>query len=186
VTLFRGLSGADWGTFATPLHAAGEVWGGVWVLYIFIGIFGLVSLNTAVIVNVIRQPLPQDQAMRIANDLQEERALEHMLEAEARRCGQDSTIMYARTRFTRFVQSTHVAHRLRHFGIDIARWDDVFDLIVRDAARRFLALRGGAKSVDMTRLQDDVRWIKTLASSLARATHETRYLVGRTCQTSIH
>lgn len=194
VTLLRGMTGADWGALACPLNAAGWVYGIIWVLFIFISIFGILSVVTAVIVNVMHRPLPQDQAVRIAADAKETRALLRMFTVEARKCGLDSTIMLSKTKFNRFVRSPQVARSLRLFGVDILHVKDAFELVdvdrvgavtLKDAAGRFMAFRGDARSLDITRLVAEVRDIRKELGSVSHACHETSFMVGRSSMNSV-
>jgi len=183
VTLFRGITGSDWGAFAAPLHATNEIWGIVWIIYIFGALFGITHVATAIIVNIIKRPLPIDNAVRIAAESDEEKKLTKELLVEFKRFrtkpgkGDDdeNEVALGKKTFTRFVNSPRVSRLLRSFGIDIERLGDVFclcdqegtgEVTLTTAATRLMMLRGGAKSQDMTRLAGEVRELKLFMESL--------------------
>lgn len=189
VTLFRAISGADWGAFAAPLHATGWFWGVLWMLFVFIAVFGIASLLTAVIVNIMRKPLPNDPGMKIEADLKEEQTLHQIIVAEMLRHDLDPREAVPMQRFNRFFRSKRVSRRVHDFGVSFERLgSDVFDLVdhegigavsARDIAKRLLFLRGAGGAPDIVRLRRDIRQIRSQIYAVGVAAEETRSVVGQ-------
>jgi len=186
VTLFRAMSGADWGMFAAPLAATGGIWGAVWVAYVFVAIYGISSIAIAIIVNIIRRPLPVDHTVNLMAERQEESALAVALANELKRQpvgGCSGTMEMPAKAFNRLVRSPRVVDILRAYGIDVARLGEVFQLAdvekqgvvtVQAAAVRLMALRGYAKSEDVTRLTGEVLQLKAGVRFVAEAIKDLR------------
>mmetsp|Transcript_114638 Transcript_114638/g.331295 ORF Transcript_114638/g.331295 Transcript_114638/m.331295 type:complete len:694 (+) Transcript_114638:16-2097(+) len=169
-TLFRAISGADWTAFAAPLYVAGWYWGLLWLLYIFFAAFGILNVVTGIIVDIMRRPFLVDRASQIAAEIEEETTLRKMFELELnvgrrRRHNRDTEEMpISKKTFDALIKRPAIVKMLRTSGLDVDRLDDAFNLIDKEglgfvkisvAAHRVLALRGEARSQDLTRMSRD-------------------------------
>mmetsp|Transcript_113459 Transcript_113459/g.327646 ORF Transcript_113459/g.327646 Transcript_113459/m.327646 type:complete len:840 (-) Transcript_113459:29-2548(-) len=183
VTLFRGISGGDWSTFAAPLASGNWVWCTVWILYIFCVVFGLLNIITAVLVDLVKRPLPLDRELELAALSREERKLQEMFSTELKRAGQGEDGEMTKKMFNRFVHDEVVTKRLKAVGIDIGRLEDAYHLVdpedngsvtAKMAARQLLQLRGLARSVDVMRIAREVGKLRHGLHGLAVTTYEIR------------
>jgi len=178
VTLFRAISGADWSEFAAPLFLTGPLWGMVWMIYIFVVVFGCLNIITGMVVDILRQPMPTDRKFRMLVDAKEEKAVFEIFADELRVRGKDvQETLLSKKFFDEFTQRESISKQLRDFGIDIKRWHDAFHLIdfenkgritAATIARRFLALRDEAKTQEVVRLAKDVVQVKRAFAEIAK------------------
>lgn len=50
VTLFRALTGDDWGKFVAPLASISWVWAVLWLVYMLCAICGLMNIFTGIVI----------------------------------------------------------------------------------------------------------------------------------------
>lgn len=183
MTLFRGLMGADWGPFAAPLAAINPVWGAAWALFIALGMLGLFNVLNGVVVDIVRRPLPTDRAVGIMEEELEERAVAALFREELARLRKDTDGALSERNFTNFVSRPAVRAKLADFGIDLDHIDDLFYVVdtehagavtADEAARRFMLLRGDAKSRDVARLGRDLMQLQRELMRFKKSVEEVR------------
>jgi len=182
MTLFRALTGSDWSAFAAPLAAMGWAWGALWAAYIFCMSLGLLNMVTGIIVDIVRRPLPTDRALQLAAEAKEERALVEFVTEEFKRAskrGEEATMNHKA--FRHFVKLSPVSKRLKHFGVDIEHIEDLHHLVDPEghgeitadaAAKRFLELRGEARSLSVARISRELVTVRREVASLIPALFE--------------
>jgi len=182
MTLFRAVTGSDWSAFAAPLAAIGWAWGALWFAYIFCTCLGLLNMVTGVIVDIVRRPLPTDRALQLAAEAKEERALVEFVTEEFKRAGKgDEEATMNHKAFRHFVKRSFVSKRLKHFGVDVEHIQDLHQLVDPEghgeitagaAAKRFLELRGEARSLSVARISRELVTVRREVASLLPALFE--------------
>lgn len=194
-TLFRGITGGDWGAYAAPLSTLNSAWAWVWLVYIFVVVFGAANIVTGLIVNIIRQPLVTDRAIQAEAEAQDEASLGTLFRAELARVGRyGEEALLSQSFFDHMMKRPSVTGRLKLLGIEIDQMKDPFLLVDLEgmdkvtpelAARRVLHLRGAAKAEDVTRISWEVSRIKSDVFGLVTTTHELRNYLGQLMDESI-
>jgi len=184
VTLFRAVSGADWGVFAAPLSAMGGIWTALWVAYVFCMAFGLLNLVAGVIVEIVRRPLPQDQAMALASIAGDEQKLASFFAEALREDGRHGEeALIDKELLGHLIEDPAVSRKLATFGVDVRRTHDLYDLMdpgaeyrvtAASAARHVINLRGEAKAVDVMRIARDVGVLRKTVADIAQALSDVR------------
>jgi len=168
MTLFRAISGADWSTFAAPLVAGGNGWAMVWFFYIIVAVFGGLNIITAVVVDIVRRPIPSHLAQQVAVEAAEEQRLATLLCNEVGVFGNEDDATISEHRFEAVMRRRHVAKALKDFGIAPERAMHSFGLIdfqgrvrlsPRTIAFRMLAMRGEARGHQLAQLSMEVKGI---------------------------
>jgi len=188
VTLFRAISGGDWSTFAGPLAATGWAWTIVWLLYIFLALFGLLNVLIGVIVDIVRKPLPGDRAMRLAAEHNEELELAATLVDHMRKLGRDADDELSAKMLKHILSLPSMIKAMPEYGVDPEHVEDVVSLVGFDTygslsattvARRLLSLRGEARSRDVVRVLLQLRRMREDQADMLEMVNETAAFINK-------
>lgn len=183
VTLFRAVSGSDWSKFAAPLVATHWFWSIAWLAYVFVVLFGILSMVIGLVADIVRRPLPHDKESWLDIEAKEEKAIEMMLTQELLRAShklhEDGRI--SKSLLGCLLRSSVVSQGLRGFGISVDRLGDIPQLMGVDdrhgtnlskVARFLVAVRGDARAEDVLRTAAELQHIAAAQALLADQVHE--------------
>jgi len=163
-SLFRGITGADWGRFAAPMAAMHWLWGAVWMAYLYCTLFGFLNIVIGIVVDIVRRPSPLNNEVWIATQAAEQKAIEAIFVEQLTKLGKPEDTMMSAEAVARIVRQPAVAKRLANFGINPNHAGEIFEVYAhdrgttpREVSRILISFRGEAKAEDLARLRSEVQ-----------------------------
>jgi hypothetical protein len=162
LTLIMAITGGDdWGSIERPLAGAAPFYGVGFVIYIAIMIFGTLNVITGIFVEGAIQKARSDRELKLAAEVDRHRNMIRQLMHLFKELDDDESGTITFEEWDGFTRSKDAKAALALLGLDVARTNDIFQLIDLDNSseidlREFVVgcmqLQGSAQSVDVETL----------------------------------
>lgn len=163
LTLFKSISGGDWGELAEPISKASSVYLAAWVLYVGFTMFGLLNILTGIFVDNAIQAAQRDYDIAIQEQIDSDHELSDLIVKTFQQADGDRSGTITEREFNQLMKSPSITAHLRSVGVDVRDAVGLFEVVDADGSgvidvvelvRGFNSVRRPARSVDTMALLD--------------------------------
>lgn len=178
LTLFRAVSGSDWGALAAPLNKLGPLFGVVWALYIGFMVFGVLNILTGIFVEESIKAAESDCSIAVQDQLEKEEELLTIVSTVFMALDSDGSDELSRAEFDRLLDNDRIMAHLSSIGIEMRKAKNLFDLLdddrsgyltLEEVVAGLMQSQGDAKAVEILGLRRDMKNMQRHIFKIQRA-----------------